>query len=204
MRTGIRQVVSSALLAAVALVGMSFAMQASAGITGSPHDFSARGWGSSELCVFCHTPHNANVTAGTLWNHGLTIATYTLYTSPTMNATTAQPGATSKLCLSCHDGTVAVDTFGTRTGTNFVTGGALLGTSLSNDHPIGFTYDAALATTDGGLVTPLNASQVVANVPLYGAKVECASCHQVHDNALGDFLRVSNAGSGLCLKCHVK
>jgi predicted CXXCH cytochrome family protein len=204
MRSGIRQIVSSALLAAVALVGMSFATQAAAGITGSPHDFSGRGWGSTQLCIFCHTPHNANITAGTLWNHGLTVATYTLYSSPSMNATTAQPGATSKLCLSCHDGTVAIDSFGTRTGTNFISGSALLGTALNNDHPIGFTYDAALATADGGLVSPASASLVVANVPLYGAKVECASCHQVHDNALGDFLRTTNAASALCLKCHIK
>lgn len=177
-----------------------------ASIVGSPHDFSSRGWGSTELCVFCHTPHNANVTAGTLWNHALTAATYTLYSSPTLNAVVGQPaaGGVSKLCLSCHDGTVAIDSFGTRTGTTFISGSAALGTDLGNDHPIGFTYDTALATADGGLTTPASASLVSTGVPLFSAKVECASCHNVHDNANGNFLRLSNAGSALCLKCHTK
>jgi predicted CXXCH cytochrome family protein len=197
MKLGIRHL----LVAATSLLVAQ--MASAAGITGSPHDFSARGWGSTELCIFCHTPHNANGSAQ-LWNHASTAATYTLYTSSTMNAATAQPGATSKLCLSCHDGTVAVDSFGTRTGTNFVTGGARLGTALDNDHPIGFTYDAALATADGSLVTPASASQVSANVPLYTAKVECGSCHNAHDNAQGSFLRSTNAASALCLKCHIK
>jgi predicted CXXCH cytochrome family protein len=86
-----------------------------------------------------------------------------------------------------------------------ITGSALLGTDLSNDHPISFTYDAALATTDGGLVSPASASSVVAGIPLYSASLECASCHDVHKTAGFDkFLRVSNAASALCLKCHIK
>ena len=82
----------------------------------------------------------------------------------------------------------------------------LLGTDLSNDHPISFTYDGLLATADGGgLVTPASTSLVVTGVPLFGAKMECASCHDVH-NTLGiaKLLRVSTVGSALCLKCHSK
>lgn len=176
-------------------------------IAGTDHDLSQRGWGSNEICVFCHTPHNSNttVTASPLWNHQVTAATFGLYTSSTLNATMGQPGGVSKLCLSCHDGTVAIDNFGTiTTGTNMMTGGALIGTSLANDHPVSFTYDAALATADGGLVTPASASQVVTGIPLYSGQLECASCHSVHDNANGNFLRASNASSALCLKCHNK
>lgn len=200
-----------ALAAGVLLADVASA----ASIAGSRHDFSAKGWGSTELCIFCHAPHNANVTAGTLWNHAVTAATYTLYTSTTLNATLAQPaaGAPSKLCLSCHDGTVAIDSFqvggAMRTGTVFATGAVLVGTDLSNDHPIGFVYDAALVTADAaggspGLVVPASTSQVSANVPLYASKVECSSCHNVHDPVNGNFLRVSNTGSALCLKCHIK
>ena len=36
------------------------------------------------------------------------------------------------------------------------------------------------------------------------AFVECASCHDPHSNTNATFLRVSNAGSGLCLSCHTK
>ena len=140
-----RLLVGAGLLAA--------AQGATAGqIVGSAHDFSSKGWGSSEICIFCHAPHNnANVAGDVLWNHALSTATYTLYSSPSMNATVTQPGGVSKLCLSCHDGTVAIDSYGARTGTNFVTGGKNLGTNFSNDHPIGITYDAALVTADGTL-----------------------------------------------------
>lgn len=188
-----------------AIVFIAAAQAVMAGISGTNHDLSGRGWGSTQLCIFCHTPHNGQASAsGPLWNHAPTAAAYTLYSSPTMNATVGQPGSQSKSCLSCHDGSVAVDSYGTRVGTNFMPAANLVGTDLSNDHPVGITYDAALATADGGLVTPASASLVVANVPLFAAKMECATCHQVHDNALGNFLRTTNAASALCLKCHVK
>jgi predicted CXXCH cytochrome family protein len=190
-----------------AVLGFVFAWSSSMAqsIRGTDHDLSGRGWGSTELCIFCHTPHNARaVTGAPLWNHATIAATFTLYSSASMNATTAQPGPTSKLCLSCHDGTVAIDSFGTRTGTNFMTGGALVGTDLGNDHPIGFAYNAALATADGGLVTPASASAVVPGVPLFASQMECATCHNVHSNANAGFLRKSNAASALCLTCHTK
>ena len=88
---------------------------ASAGtIVGSAHDFSGQGWSGGQICVPCHTPHKANITVADapLWNHALTAATFTLYSSPTLNATLTQPGGGSKLCFSCHDGTVAINSFG--------------------------------------------------------------------------------------------
>lgn len=178
-------------------------------ITGTPHDFSSRGWGSTQICIFCHTPHNAATgLSAPLWNHAVTTATYTLYNSSvssTFNATTSQPAGVSKLCLSCHDGTVAIDSFGGRTGTTNMTGAANLGTNLANDHPVSFAYNAALATADGGgLVTPASASSVVPGIPLFSGNLECASCHNVHSNTNSPFLRASNAASALCLRCHIK
>lgn len=191
-------------------------------ITGTKHDFSASGWSGGEICVACHTPHNANiaVTDAPLWNHDLSaVAAYTLYNSPTLNATTGQPTGTSKLCLSCHDGTVAFDnTVGgvKMTGTAAVGGDA---DGLSNDHPISFTYDAALATADGALHDPTTTNVTIgetdskdgtiASVMLINNQVQCATCHDVHnkftaDGAGNKLLRISNAGSGLCLTCHNK
>lgn len=67
------------------------------------------------------------------------------------------------------------------------------------------TYDAALATADGGLVTPASASAVSADIPLFAGKLQCASCHQVHDNSTHQpFLRAGRAGRQLCLRCHAK
>jgi predicted CXXCH cytochrome family protein len=191
------------VIAALALVP---AICSALPISGSPHDLSGRGWGTNQICIFCHTPHNAAaIQIAPLWNHASTaMAAFTLYSSPSLNAVPGQPSGNARACLSCHDGTVALDSYGTRVGTNFVSGTALLGTDLSNDHPISFTYDAALATADGGLVSPASAISVVPGIPLFASQLQCASCHGVHDNANGDYLRNTNAGSALCLKCHNK
>jgi predicted CXXCH cytochrome family protein len=191
-------------------------------IAGSNHDFSASGWSGGQICVVCHTPHNSNtgVTDAPLWNHATTAATFTPYASPTMNATAAlggQPAGTSKLCLSCHDGTIAVDSFGGATGTTKLTGNANIGTNLSNDHPISIVYDAALATLDGGLNNPAATTVTVgsgaktktgtiAELLLPGGSVQCASCHDVHNTYVdgGSLLKVTSAGSKICLVCHNK
>ena len=192
-------------LLGLAIVFLFAAPVAVAGITGTAHDLSGNGWGTNQICIFCHTPHNAKTPQLIpLWNHASTTQTFTLYTSATLNATPGQPAGVSKACLSCHDGVTAIDSYGTGTGTHLMTGTAKLGTDLSDDHPVSFTYDAALATADGGLVSPASASQVVAGIPLFATKLECGSCHAVHDNTNSPFLRASNAASALCLKCHVK
>ena len=179
-----------------------------AGISGTPHDFSTRGWGSVEICKFCHTPHESDKTVpdAPLWNHKVSSASYTVYSSPTLNAVVGQPAASSKLCLSCHDGTVAIDSFNGDEGMEFLSGPALLGADLSDDHPVSFTYDAALAAADGGLATPVSANMVDAAgvIRLFNGKLECSSCHDAHKNDYPPFLRADNTGSQLCLKCHLK
>ena len=175
-----------------------------AGIAGTAHDFSGAGWNSSgEICIVCHTPHNAQaLTSAPLWNHTYTTQTFNVYSGFDLDATVGQPSEASKLCLSCHDGTVALDSFGGATGTNPIgSGSANLGTSLTNDHPISMTYDGGLASSDGGLKDPT--SQAVAAL-LHSGKVECSSCHDVHDNTVAPFLRMSNTNSALCLTCHDK
>ena len=199
-------------------------------IAGTAHDFSIQGYSGGQICIACHTPHGGNttVTDAPLWNHAVTTATYTLYSSSTLNAgPLTQPSGVSKLCLSCHDGTVAIDSFGGATGTNFVTGDHAVGSaaqgSLANDHPIGFTYDAALVTLDGSLHNTTNSVTIgtggtrtrtgtIASLLLFNGRLECASCHDVHNtftasNGTGGgapLLRVTKAGSAICLTCHNK
>lgn len=198
------------------LVTLGSQTAARAGISGTPHDFANKGWGSTELCIFCHTPHFAQaVTAAPLWNHKSTTASYTLYSSPTFSGASSQsqPDGTSKLCLSCHDGTVAVDSFGvagvlrsggvTISSTNTIGGGGT--PSLATDHPISFTYDSTLAgSSQSGLATPNSTNWVDAahTIPLYNGKLQCGSCHEPHNNANTKFLRIANTGSALCIKCH--
>ncbi|MGC2164518.1 MAG: cytochrome c3 family protein [Gallionella sp.] len=164
-------------------------------IANTKHNLSATGPGAvkalseNQICVFCHTPHNPNITVTPpLWNRELSSLTYTTYTSSSMDAVTNQPGGTSKLCLSCHDGTLALGTVGVLNGKGPVAiplagtdnggmpngAGALtgstrdLGIDLSNDHPISFTYDANLANNDGELrIPPINQGAV----PILGNRV---------------------------------
>ncbi len=181
-----------------------------------------------QICIFCHTPHYASP-AAPLWNHTPTAtASYGVYASPTLDASdiTDIGGGTdvSNLCMSCHDGTVGVNSLGNPSndlGANPTMGSgneldvdgkilparpSNLSSDLMNDHPVNFTFDAALATADGGLYTPVSAQYVDAAqmVPLFSAKVQCASCHDPHDNTNSPFLVKSNTGSGLCLTCHEK
>ncbi|MEN8251519.1 MAG: cytochrome c3 family protein [Bacteroidota bacterium] len=189
-------------------------------IAGSAHDFSGATWNTSigdQICIVCHTPHNATPVSGAvLWNRLETAATFTPYTSGTMTATAGAPSGTSLLCLSCHDGTIALEDFGGATGgTNYVAnpiGDVTLGVGdLSNDHPISFTYDATLATNDGGLYDPtiqlsgMPGGGTIDDDLLNAGSLECASCHDVHDSeGLPSLLKIDNAGSALCLTCHNK
>jgi predicted CXXCH cytochrome family protein len=194
------------LILVAVLTGVGAAAVAQAGsIVGSKHDLSAMGALDGQICIACHTPHNADVTAvdAPLWNHTLTTATYTLYDSPTFTGKPSQttPGGVSKLCLSCHDGTVALDAFGGRPGSTMIGGSGDLTTNLKKSHPVSFTYDSTLATDDGELADP---STLPAGW-LNGGKFECSSCHDVHNKLdTGKMLLKSNANSALCLTCHVK
>jgi hypothetical protein len=210
------------LLLAMALTA-GFSSVSFAEISGSVHDFSTSPFSGGQICIVCHAPHNvATPVIPPLWNHETTTASYIVYDSPTLDAgPLGQPSGSTLLCLSCHDGTVAVDSFGGNTGTFFISGDANLGTDLSNDHPISFTYDTALAATDGGLFDPsatnvtigsgqFTRSGTIQDVMLQADQLQCASCHDVHNDFVaggigGDpLLLISILSSELCLSCHNK
>lgn len=231
----------AASLLVVVVAGSAFAMVGS--ITNTKHDLSVgsdattRSSDEDEICVFCHTPHNARVNVP-LWNRQEPAGTtYTTYSSATLDGArdtlTATSSNVSMLCLSCHDGTISLGAIvnnypagslarganptmqgNVRTdapiGALLPTAPTMLGTDLSNDHPIAITYvdditGADLRSASGGKVsyTPAGGSEIVC--PLYDDKVECASCHAVHGGTGAEpFLRGSNTGSNLCLTCHLK
>jgi len=172
----------------------------------------------------CHTPHGSDP-AVPLWNHTLSSANYTLYTSTTLNASPEQPTGSSKLCLSCHDGTVAVGSVVNMPGsygvsenvysgviaglteTLSVLSSANLGTDLRDDHPISFLYDDALALYSTELKNP---ADIPGPIKLdENGDMQCSSCHEPHSNLYPMFLRMdfvdgSDFGSQLCLACHDK
>jgi predicted CXXCH cytochrome family protein len=242
-----RALLGSALMVLIAAATAS----AQSTIANGPHDFST---GSAirntdaningQTCVFCHTPHMGSVSVP-LWNRSGSTATYQVYASSTLD--TAAPtsaaiqSSVSGACLSCHDGSIAIDVLtnlngvahvasiaftrqatakatygnsGTGTGNILAGGTPFLGTDLRNDHPITIVYETARAATPAEFNTQSIAGQKITvgttqPLPLYGAStatatVECASCHNPHNNSVGSFLRKSNAGSALCLTCHIK
>jgi len=160
----------------------------------------------NQVCLPCHTPHNALVSGddGVLWNHAETGETFVMYKN-----TAGQPEGPSKLCLSCHDGVTAIDNYGGTGGTGIViTGSAAIGTDLSNDHPIGVAYPTSQPAEyhDPSSFAPgIGGGPGVRLTEINGQdRVECASCHNVHNNGLGTFLRVPIQESFLCLQCHIK
>jgi hypothetical protein len=135
------------------VIGILSIFSLSAQIQGTSHDFSAEAWAPAQnkMCAVCHTTHNAtSLASAPLWDHELTaVASYTRYSSATFDihggTTITDPGASSKLCLSCHDGTVALENFGGITsGTNFINSdyriGGPSGNDLSREHPISVSY----------------------------------------------------------------
>ncbi len=179
-------------------------------VSNTVHNLSATGPGTvkapsvGELCIFCHTPHSASATRA-LWNRDLPATTYNLYTSSTLEATLKQPTGSSRLCLSCHDGTTALGNLRVPPASGPVTLGALtgraaLGTDLSDDHPVSFVYDAALALKQGQIADPSTLSK---NTPLDSSQqMQCTSCHEPHDNRYRKFLRMDDRAGGLCTTCH--
>jgi len=188
-------------------VGVFLSTAIAGGIVGSKHDFSLQSWADSEICKPCHTPHNADISIddAPLWNHELTNATYQLYTSPTLIEQVDQPGPSSRLCMSCHDGTVAMDSFGGAAGTHYMTGEALIGTDLRNDHPVGIRWRHQTGSLDCISCHDVSSGGDLfsSELPFYDAKVECATCHEPHNSqSIDGMLRMSNNASRLCLYCH--
>ena len=203
----------SALFSAALAVALALPAAAYGALAGSAHDFTAKGWSGGTLCGVCHTPHHgiSTVPNAPLWNHKVTTANYTLYSSPTLKATLSQPTHYgSKLCLSCHDGTVALDSFGSNTGTTFIDASNSVGTNLQGTHPIGLVYDAGLASADPKLYNPgmkvTALGGTITHDMLFGTgNLECASCHDVHNTQNNaSLLRITKNGSAICLTCHNK
>jgi len=183
-------------------------------IVNTPHNLNNLDvWGvvvpDNQVCLPCHTPHNAQTAddggSDVLWNHAVTDQTFEMYTTLAGHQG-GQPEGSSKKCLSCHDGVTAIDNYGGNDGffndvkippwrpTN-------LSVDLRDDHPIGIQYPPPDLTGyhDKSTFTGVKV------VTISGVdRVECTSCHNPHNNALGSFLRQTLDGSAICLECHDK
>jgi predicted CXXCH cytochrome family protein len=215
----------SIIVGAVAALGL--ALPASAQIASSAHDFSGATWKSdgNQICSPCHTPHASDTTVATapLWNHELTTGfSYDMNDGGgTITERTLTAGFDDKtiLCLSCHDGTVAVDSFGGAAGSTYMstigtapnspgyaniaegTSGSVAGTDvldMSNDHPVGI----------GAVYPGTSPYPAISPYPLFTVGVTtdtlgCVTCHEVHnDSGNLSLLRDTIDSSTLCQNCH--
>jgi hypothetical protein len=157
-------------------------------------------------CYPCHTPHHviAEDTMGVpLWSGFATTKTFTLYSSDTMVGTPGQPDGSTKMCLSCHDGTnpyIARLVEGHTVPSNFED-------DLSDSHPVSIEYAPVYTARP----TEYNDPATIPVGYLEKGKVQCSSCHDVHDGEgeghaeLRGFEYVDDAGGGaLCQVCHAK
>lgn len=158
-----KSILLAALVAAglLALPRIAEAQSVNKGIAGSPHDFSTNSWNLRKgVCSTCHQAHHTDeAQIVPLWNHKTSTAAFTPYTSPTMNAAVGAPSGPSLACLSCHDGTLAINEgisgfLGSTNSAGVIDPSAQIGPDLHTTHPVSFTYDAALAAADGGLEDP--------------------------------------------------
>lgn len=212
---------ATTILTAVGMTMVAGLMTLSArgDIVGSDHDFSGTSWAGGEICKPCHTPHFAQ-DVGYLWAHTLSTQTYTLF-----DGSTSSPGGVdeldvySRMCLSCHDGTVALNDFHNGGGTDvFIDDSAKIGDGgdLSDDHPIGNTAEYPLDGSSQFNPATLHGTGhwgfgpgFFPEIPLFEHNgeqvVSCSTCHNPHANAgIDHLLRKDNAESALCLTCHIK
>ncbi len=177
-----------------------------------PGNYTVKALDEPQICIFCHTPHNASPEYP-LWNHVASAVTnYIPYTSNTLQSYDSAGSAPSvdhisKLCLSCHDGTVGVGSVNTRyediimqgsqcvdSSGKLVSGAGCtgyIGTDLSGGHPISIIFDDNLASRRNNhipILSNLNYPSTIQDpdVKLYpthgGMGVQCTSCHDPHTN----------------------
>lgn len=204
-------------LSIIAVIAANYSGIIQAGVANTAHNLSTSGTGEikatseDRICIFCHIAHHALPTAP-LWNRTSSGAVYTPYTSSTIVAAPGQPTGSSILCLSCHDGTIALGDVAAgdpiamannvTTMPGSTTAGGLLGQDLSDDHPISFVFSSTISSTRGELIDP---SALTGAVKLDAAgQLQCTTCHEPHSDTYGKFLVMDNVGSALCETCHRK
>lgn len=180
-----------AFAAVAAAATLSYAgLPARTGVNGSLHDMNAynavAGRGNQDqynrVCVFCHTPHNATVNEPgsqtnflPLWGNELTQKVQDPYQWATpANQALAIDNLVgpSRLCMTCHDGTLAIDAHvsnGQANNGNFkLSGSRAIGSNdslLGKTHPIGFSYDDAVAARNLASSGAAGSNQVDEIVP---------------------------------------
>jgi predicted CXXCH cytochrome family protein len=181
------------------------------------HDFTASS-GSSVVqsgsmgCTFCHAPHGGRGDTP-LWNQTLSNQSYTPYKSTTSHQTgQTQPaiGTSTRLCLSCHDGTVGVGqsvAYGQLSTSGKISNSAVLNSNLNISHPFSLVLPVKdAANLAASIVAQGKTADPTGAVKLVNGNIECTSCHDPHvetiDKIAKKFLVRDSSAGQMCLACH--
>lgn len=177
--------------------------EATRGVIGSKHDFSAPSGREGDACRACHVPHVLAVKPGADRLGENLLAFYRMGGQREVLVTDRYtPGPSSLMCLSCHNGAVASSVLGSA---HAILAGKREGFAAPQgwdvrDHPIGVAYPEH---RDG--YRPRAVVEADGRLPLPDGRVECTSCHDPHNRAgIEAMLVMSNRRSALCLACHEK
>jgi predicted CXXCH cytochrome family protein len=185
----------------------------------SKHNLSVTGPGEiksnseTRVCIFCHVSHNSSP-EGPLWNHETTSSTnYRTYERITLTGKPEQPNGATKLCLSCHDGTIAVGAIRgilkpltlegvNHDGTIPASKKSNFGMDLTGTHPVSINFNQTTALATGHLKWPLDNNDKRDFLDANGY-VQCTSCHDAHGSASDKYpFWKRKTFSEVCLACH--
>ncbi len=188
-------------------------------VLNSKHNLSVTGPGDikatseTRVCIFCHSSHNTS-NEGPLWNHETSNSKAQTYQRSTMDSKAEQPNGATKLCLSCHDGTIAVGAIKGVTRpikmNNVGPGGEIpvskssnVGLDLSGTHPVSVKYEQSLALTDNHLRWPPQDPEKIVGTDADGY-VQCTACHDPHDDSKSEKYPFWNKSTfdAVCVSCH--
>lgn len=188
-------------------------------ILDTPHNLSVSGRGEiksmteTRVCIFCHSSHNASH-EGPLWNHETTPSQFRTYDRSTMLGNPEAPNGATKLCLSCHDGTIAVGAVRSLTRTvsmvNVGPSGEIpssrrsnLGTDLTGTHPVSVKFQQRSAVMKSSLRWPPFDPEGEVGVDSEGY-VQCTACHDPHGSRSEKYpFWRKESFSQVCQVCHV-
>jgi len=232
-------VVRANLVAAVHRCGVGFAFSAALIALGEDvsanqaevfgvHNLDAEKRSGNEVCAFCHTP-NRNDAATPGWRQGNMSVTFDTYDTASRTGRIEVREGVSFACLTCHDGTQAMDVAPDLVLTSAASGRMPATPRIDHEHPVGVVYGGFRGRLQGYATETLE-SEIIdgrrswwieieptangirdkSDIILYGRDVrgeeqphvECPTCHDPHANANSRFLRAPNDGSAICYACH--
>ena len=190
----------------------------------SHHDFKSMQWSGTASCAPCHPSTNADQALSTPKWITEPLSAFETYSDSPVDR---DPGSTSKLCLSCHDGTMGGDSY-TEYHEMYAIGDTVHSKlNMMSNHPVSVIYNYEVNTLSRRQLNDPNTTMsglggTIAQDLLINGKVECTSCHDIHvtrniatckgchtlgktsQNSASMTLWITNDYSALCKTCHNK